>query len=236
MRFLPFITLLLASVVGGSLSHADESQIKRDIENRFPGVKVDSITKTPYLGLYEILIGGELLYTDEKVTYLFNGSIIDAQTRRNLTEERQAKLSAIKFEDLPLDLALKQVKGSGKRTVAVFSDPNCPYCRSLDRQLMQLDDVTIYTFLYPILRQDSVDKTKAIWCSKDRTKAYYDWMLSNKQPMGPGNCSVPVDKMLSLGERLGIRATPTSFVISGQRVMGARMADLTKLMDEVPTK
>ena len=236
MRLFLLIALLLGIAASGSSSYADEAQMKRDIENRFPGVKVDSIVKTPYFGLYEILIGSELLYTDEKVTYLFNGSIIDAQTRRNLTEERQQKLSAIKFEDLPLDLAIKQVRGSGKRTVAVFSDPNCPYCRNLDRQLMQMQDVTIYTFLYPILRQDSVDKTKAIWCSKDRAKAYYDWMLSNKAPIGPANCNAPVDKMLSLGERLSIRATPTSFVVSGQRVMGARMADLTKLLDEIPAK
>ncbi len=236
MRLLLLIALLLGTVANSSLCHADQAQIKRDIENRFPGVKVDSVVKTPYFGLYEILIGGELLYTDEKVTYLFNGSIIDAQTRRNLTEERQQKLSAINFDDLPLDLALKQVRGSGRRIVAVFSDPNCPYCRTLDRQLMQMQDVTIYTFLYPILRQDSVDKAKAIWCSRDRAKAYYDWMLSNKAPIGPANCSTPVDKILALGERLGIRATPTSFVVSGQRVMGARVADLTKLLEEMPAK
>ncbi|MSQ70861.1 MAG: DsbC family protein [Betaproteobacteria bacterium] len=235
MRRFLLIALLLGSVAS-SFARADESQIRRDIESRFPGVKVDSITKTPYFGLYEVLIGSELLYTDEKVTYFFNGSVIDAKTRRNLTEERQQKLSAIKFEDLPLDLAVKQVKGNGKRIVAVFSDPNCPYCKSFDRQLTQMQDLTIYTFLYPILRPDSVDKSKAIWCAKDRAKAYYDWMLSGKAPFGPANCSAPVDKVLALGERLGIRATPTSFVASGERVMGARIEDLKKLLDEQPTK
>lgn len=236
MRLVIVIALLLGAMATGPMSYADETRIKRDLESRFPGVKIDGIAKTPYFDLYEILVGGDLLYTDEKVTYLFNGSIIDARTRRNLTEERQQKLSSINFADLPLDLAFKQVRGSGRRTVAVFSDPNCPYCRTLDRELAQMQDVTIYTFLYPILRQDSVDKARAIWCAKDRAKAYYDWMLSNKVPVGPANCNAPIDKLLALGERLRIQATPTSFVTSGQRVMGARTADLSRLLDEIAAK
>jgi len=214
-------------------ARADEASVKRAVEARFGGVKVESVSKTPYFGLYELLVGDEILYTDEKVTYLFNGSIIDTKTRRNLTEERLQKLSAIKFDDLPLDIAIKQVRGNGKRVVAVFSDPFCPYCRRLDQGLAQLQDTTVYTFLYPILRKDESPQMSArIWCSVDRAKAYYDLMLNNKEPGAAGDCKAPVEKWLALGQKLAIRATPVSFVTNGQRVVGARLDELQKLMTE----
>ena len=211
---------------------ADEASVKRGVQARFGGLNVDSVVKTPYLGLYEVVIGDEIVYTDEKVNYIFNGSVIDAKTRRNLTEDRQLKLSAIKFEDLPLELAIKQVRGSGKRVVAIFSDPNCTYCRSLDRALLSESDITIYTFLYPILRADSTEKSRAIWCSPDRARAYIDFMLSGREPAPAADCSAPVDKWLALGRKAGVKATPTSFTTKGQRIMGARSEELVKLMGE----
>ena len=229
-RITAFFVAIFAAV---ATSHADEASVKRVIESRFAGMKVESVAKTPYFGLYEVLVGDEIIYTDEKVTYIFNGSVIDARTRRNLTEERQQKLATIKFDDLPLDLAIKQVRGNGKRVVAVFSDPFCPYCRRLDQGLAQMQDATVYTFLYPILRKDeSAQMSTRIWCSGDRAKAYYDFMLNSKEPGAAGDCKAPVDKWLALGQKLGIRATPVSFVPNGQRVVGARFEDLQKLMTD----
>jgi thiol:disulfide interchange protein DsbC len=214
-------------------AHADEASVKKAVEARFAGVKVENITKTPYFGLYEMVVGEEIIYTDEKVNYIFNGSVIDAKTRRNLTEERLQKLSTIKFDDLPLDIAIKQVRGNGKRVVAVFSDPFCPFCRRLDQSLAQMQDTTVYTFLLPILRKDeSPQMATRIWCSADRAKAYYDFMLNNKEPGKATDCKAPLDRWLALGQKLAVRATPVSFVPNGQRVVGARVEDLQKLMDD----
>lgn len=211
---------------------ADEASVKRGVEARFAGIKINSVAKTPYSGLYEVVAGDTIFYADEKVNFVFRGEIIDARSQKNVTEERQQKLSAIKFEDLPLEIAIKQVRGSGKRVVAIFSDPYCPYCKTLDRALMREDDITIYTFLFPIIRPESADKSRSIWCAPDRAKAYYDFMLNGRDTASAGNCSAPVDKWLALGQRFGVRATPTSFTASGQRIMGARPEELVKLIDE----
>jgi len=228
-RIAAFLFVLLYAAA----AHADEATVKRTVEARFGGVKVENIVKSPYFGLYEVLVGDEIIYTDEKVTYIFNGSVIDAKTRRNLTEERLRKLSLIKFDDLPLDIAIKQVRGNGKRVTAVFSDPFCPYCKRLDQGLAQMQDTTVYTFLYPILRPEQSPQMAArIWCSPDRAKAYYDFMLNNKEPGTAADCKAPVDRWLALGRKLAIRATPVSFVPNGQRVVGARFDDLQKLMND----
>src|SRR4249920_1768424 len=221
--------LLLAATLA-TTALADEASVKRGVEARFDGIKVDSVTKTSYAGLYEIVVGETLFYTDEKVTFIFKGDIIDARSQKNLTEERQQKLSVIKFEDLPLELAIKQVRGNGKRVVAIFSDPFCPYCKNLDRALMREDDITIYTFLYPILRAESPEKSRAIWCAPDRAKAYYDFMLNGRETASTAGCSAPVEKWLALGQKVGVRATPTSFATNGQRILGSRPEDLIKLL------
>jgi thiol:disulfide interchange protein DsbC len=223
---------LLLAVTFAARALADESSVKRGVEARFEGIKVDSVTRTPYAGLYEIIVGESLFYTDERVSFVFKGDIIDARSQKNLTEERQQKLNAIKFADLPLELAIKQVRGNGKRVVAVFSDPFCPYCKNLDRALMREDDITIYTFLYPILRAESPDKARTIWCSPDRAKAYYDFMLNGKEPTATTSCGAPVEKWIALGQRFGVRATPTSFATNGQRILGARPEELIKLIAE----
>ncbi|TMG94695.1 MAG: DsbC family protein [Betaproteobacteria bacterium] len=223
--------LFLAAILTAS-AFADEVSVKRGVEARFDGIKVDSVTRTSYAGLYEIVVGETLFYTDEKVNFVFKGEIIDARSQKNLTEERHQKLSAIKFEDLPLDLAIKQVRGNGKRVVAIFADPFCPYCKNLDRALLRQDDITIYTFLYPILRPESPEKARAIWCAPDRAKAYYDFMLNGREPAAAPSCDAPVDKWLALGQKIGVRATPTSFTTIGERILGARPEELVKLIGE----
>ena len=228
-RIATFLFVLLIAAA----ARADEASVKQAFEARFSGVKVESIAKSPYFSLYEVLVGDEIIYTDDKVTYIFNGSVIDAKTRRNLTEERLQKLSAIKFEDLPLDIAIKQVRGNGKRVVAVFSDPFCPYCKRLDQGLAPMQDTTVYTFLYPILRpEQSPQMATRIWCSADRAKAYYDFMLNNKEPGTAADCKAPVARWLALGQKLAVRATPVSFVPNGQRVVGARLEELQKMMND----
>lgn len=227
------LRLLAAILVGvfAGYALADEASVKQGFEARFEGMKVDSVARTPYAGLYEVMVGESLFYTDEKVTFVFRGEILDAHTHKNITEERQQRLTAIKFAELPLDLAIKQVRGNGRRVVAIFADPFCPYCRSLDRALLQEDDITIYTFLYPILREDSADKARAIWCAPDRARAYYDFMLNGREPGPATACSAPVEKWLALGHKLAVRATPTSFTTNGQRIIGARPQELIKALE-----
>lgn len=226
------LAALVVALSFTAAAFADEAQVKRGIESRFPGMKVTSVAKTPYSGLYEVVVGDTIFYADEKVNFVFRGEIIDARSQKNVTEERQQKLSAIKFEDLPLEIAIKQVRGNGKRVVAIFSDPYCPYCKRLDQALMREDDITIYTFLFPIIRAESADKSRAIWCAPDRAKAYYDFMLNGRDVAVSGACSAPVDRWLAVGQKFGVRATPTSFAANGQRILGARPEELVKLIDE----
>jgi thiol:disulfide interchange protein DsbC len=209
-----------ALLAGNAL--ADEAAVKKAVEAAFPGLPIEGVRKTPYLGLYEIRTGGDIIYADEKVTYIITGNIIDAKTRKDLTEERKNKLAQINFSDLPLNLAVKQVRGSGKRVFATFEDPNCGYCKKLAKDLQAMNDVTIYTFLYPILSPDSSEKSKAIWCAGDRAKAWNDWMINNTNPGGKTDCDTSaVDKVVALGQKLNIRGTPTIFLSNGERIPGA---------------
>jgi len=198
-----------------------EAGVQRLLEARLrPGTKIDGVTKSPYFGLYEARIGADLLYTDEKVTYIFLGSILDGKSLDNLTEERVNKLTAIKFEDLPFKNAIKMVNGTGKRQVAYFADPNCGYCKQFERSLAQVKDTTVYVFLYPILSDDSVVKAKALWCAPDRTRAWNDWMLRGQMTASQA-CDNPIDSNTALGQRLNVKATPTTILSNGQRIPGA---------------
>lgn len=200
---------------------ADEGEIRKTIESKF-NVKVESVTKTGYLGLYEVYFDGHILYTDEKVTAILDGNLIDAKTRKSITDERMRKLTAIKFSELPLDRAIKQVKGDGKRILATFEDPNCGYCKRLAKDLQKLDNVTIYTFLYPILSEDSVRKSRQIWCAADRAKAWNDWMVDGKTPAGKEDCDTSaVARNQEYGQKLNITGTPTMFFANGERIPGA---------------
>ncbi|MDR3299915.1 MAG: DsbC family protein [Candidatus Accumulibacter sp.] len=215
-----FLSLVLAIAFAHS-ALAGEDDVKKAIEAQLGG-KVSSVTKTDYLGLYEVYADGQIFYTDEKVSVIFFGSLIDGQTKKNVTSERMQKLSAIDFSELPLKLAIKQVRGDGKRVFATFEDPNCGFCKRLAKDLTKLDNVTIYTFLYPILSPDSEEKSNRIWCSDDRVKAWNDWMINNKAPGGKGNCdTTAVRKAKELGQKMAISGTPTLFFTDGTRLPGA---------------
>lgn len=227
----------LAALLIAQSAIADENDVRKllgpVLEQLFgPGVKADGVRKAGALNLYEVQIGGDLLYTDEKVSYIINGNILDVKAKRDITEERKQKLAQIKFSDLPLDLAVKQVKGNGKRVLATFEDPNCSYCRKLAKELQGVSDVTIYTFVYPILSPDSSDKAKNLWCAPDRAKAWTDLMLDGKPPVS-GNCDHPTSKVVALGQKLNIRGTPTMFFADGSRTPGYMPAAmLEKALDK----
>ncbi|CAB3667489.1 putative thiol:disulfide interchange protein DsbC [Achromobacter mucicolens] len=200
--------------------------VKERFQQRFSGMNVTTVRRTPY-GLFEVQLGMDLIYTDEGVTWVMEGPLIDAATRRDVTRESQEKLSAVTFDQLPLDLAIKQVKGDGSRKVAIFEDPNCGYCKQLRKTLEDVDNLTVYTFLYPILSPDSKVKVRNVWCAKDQGKTWDDWMLRGKTPAA-ANCDVPEDKLLALGQQLMVRGTPTLFFADGSRISGALPLDQLK--------
>ena len=215
------LSLTLAAAFA-SLAVADEADIKKAMEARL-GTKVESVAKSGYLGLYEVYADGAIFYTDDKVSAIVvGGQMIDAKSMKNVTDERMKKLTAIRFSDLPLDRAIKQVRGDGKRVLATFEDPNCGYCKRLAKELLKLDNVTVYVFLYPILSEDSVRKSKQIWCAADRSKAWNDWMIDGKAPAGREDCDTSaVTKNQEFGRKLNISGTPTIFFADGERVPGA---------------
>ena len=202
-----------------------EDKVKQTAE-KILKTQIDSVRKAGYLGLYELYIDGQIYYTDEKVSALLNGSLFDTKNMSNVTEARLEQLSAIKFADLPLTQAIKQVRGNGKRVLATIEDPNCGYCKRLAQDLMKLDNVTLYTFLYPILSEDSDTKSRQIWCAADKAKAWNDWMLSNKEPAGKSDCDTSaIDRNLAFAQKLNVRGTPTLFFADGSRIPGAISLD-----------
>ena len=215
------LSLTLAAAFA-SLAVADEADTKKAMEARL-GTKVESVAKSGYLGLYEVYADGAIFYTDDKVSAIVvGGQMIDAKSMKNVTDERMKKLTAIRFSDLPLDRAIKQVRGDGKRVLATFEDPNCGYCKRLARDLQKLDNITIYTFLLPILSEDSVKKSKQIWCSADRAKTWNDWMIDGKTPSGREDCdTAAITRNQEFGRKLNITGTPTMFFGNGERVPGA---------------
>ncbi|MGB6007177.1 DsbC family protein [Castellaniella sp.] len=201
--------------------------ITRAFEQRFPGIRVDAVRLTPMGGIYEVQVGLDLLYTDAQVDYVLQGSLIDAKARRDLTAERLEALQQVAFDSLPLDHAIRQVKGTGARKVAVFEDPNCGYCKQLHRTLEDVDNVTVYTFLFPILTPDSATRSRDIWCAPDPAKAWKAWMLNGEQP-ATADCPTPIQENLALGRKLNIQGTPALFFADGSRVNGALPLDALK--------
>lgn len=214
---------------------ADEATIRKVVEAKLAGAKVEGVQPGP-LGLFEVRFRGasgqRIVYTDANATHIFLGKIYDAQNDRDLTEERLRKLNAIKFEQLPLDQAVKIQRGNGKRVLAMFSDPYCPACKQFEQTLQQVDDITIYVFMFPVIRPELAEQSKAVWCSPDRGKAWLDVALRGKPPTAKPSCATPLEKNLELGRSLGVNSTPTLVLASGERVTGAlSKSDLTDLLD-----
>lgn len=223
MKLIKSLVLLALTVF--AVSAIAQDAIKKELEKKFPDVKAERITKTTYGNLFEVYAGGEIFYTDEKVTFLLLGALVDAQTRINISEARLQKLNVINFNELPFENAIKLVRGNGSRRIAIFEDPNCGYCKRFEQDINATDNITAYIFPYPILAQDSMDKSKAIWCSTDRLKAWQDLMLREKAPTAKGTCDTPIDKVLALGRKMNVTGTPTTFFEDGERISGALPKD-----------
>jgi thiol:disulfide interchange protein DsbC len=207
-------SLLAATLACLSLAAlADEADVRKSVEAKLG--KIEKITKSPMAGVWEVTVDGQIYYSDDKGTYLIYGSMLDMKTGKNLTAEHQ-------FNALPLELALKQVRGTGKNIMVTFEDPNCGYCKKLAKEILTLKDVTVYTFLLPVLGDDSYEKSKAIWCSPDKSKVWVDWMTAGKAlPATPAKCDLTgLNKSAQLGGKLRINGTPAIFFANGERVPG----------------
>jgi thiol:disulfide interchange protein DsbC len=207
----------------GTAVTKEAAAVKKLLEEKFPGAAVSSVSKSPYFGLYEAQFDDRIIYTDAKVTYVMVGAIYDANTKQNLTDARQRQLNRVAWESLPLDLAFKRVKGNGTRKFAMFSDPDCPFCKRIESDIKRLDDVTIYTFLFPIdqLHPDASRKAAVIWCAGDRAKAWDVFFEAGTLPDNKGECATPIKDTALLGTRLRVAATPTLVFADGSVMPGA---------------
>lgn len=219
-----------AALLAAASVLADEATIRRVIEEKLGGARVEGIRPAPVAGMYEVHFqsreGPRIVYTDEKAEHIFVGELYDARVDRNLTEERMRRLQAIDFASLPLDLAVKVRRGNGRRVLAVFSDPYCPACRQFEQILAQVDDITVYYFMYPVIRPELSDHSKSVWCSADRAKAWIALATRPKAqpPAAKPDCDTPVERVLELGRSLGVNSTPTLFFVTGERVRGGLRA------------
>lgn len=232
MKFLTTSAIALALAFASLGSFAQEATIRKNLTERLPKLPpIDEISKTPMEGLYEVRVNqSEIFYTDAQGNFLIQGNLIDVRAQEDLTEKRQAKLTEIDFKDLPLKDAFTIVRGDGKRKIAVFEDPNCGYCKRFERDLTKVDNVTVHVFLYPILSKDSADKSRNIWCAKDKGKAFLDWMVKDVTP-APANCdTAAIARNFEFGKKNRITGTPTLIFANGARVPGAIGADRVEKM------
>lgn len=213
----------MATPVMSAPASPEIAAIRKSLEAKFPGADIKHVAKTDYLGLYEVMLDDTLVYTDAKVGYIFVGAMYDTATKQNLTDARTRRLNRVAIDKLPYELAFKRVKGDGSRKLVLFSDADCPFCHRLENEIKGLDNVTIYTFLFPIdqLHPDAARKSKQIWCSPDKVKAWDEFFASGKVPDNKGDCGDPVAKTQALGNSLKINATPTLVFADGTMIPGA---------------
>ncbi len=242
MRIRPALLSLAAVLLSGPVAPSLGAPRSTDvavavqatIKSRFPDINIVSVRPAPVAGLYELYTGDALLYADATGDFLIMGPVVDTRSRHNLTSERMDEINSIDFSKLPLERAIKTVKGSGQRMLAVFSDPECPYCKQLEKELVAVTDVTIYTFLFPLadLHPDAPKRSVAIWCAEDRTQAWEQWMRERRLPEDRNCDASAIDENLKLGEELRVVATPTLFTGTGRRLSGMHQsADILRALD-----
>jgi thiol:disulfide interchange protein DsbC len=233
---LPKILLLLLSLACAS-AFADEASVRKLMESTFPNSKISNVVKTAYGGLYEVYFDNEIIYTDEQVSFVLVGNLIDAKTNQNVTQQRLRKLTAVNVKEIPLDLAIRKVKGNGKRQLIVFSDPMCPYCQQLERELEKMNNITVHVMLYPVevKFKGSTELSKQIWCSSDRVKAWDDWMLRKIRPTAAATCKDPIARLDQVGTKLNINNTPALIFADGGIIPGmVPAAQIEKYLRETP--
>lgn len=210
-------------------------QVKKKFESEFKGISVDEVSATPFSGILELRLGSDVLYTNAGVEFILQGSLVDVATRTDLTAERVEELNRVDFSSLPLDKAIKQVKGDGSQQLVIFEDPNCIYCKRLHESLEGIDNITVYSFLFPILTPDSRVKSEHVWCADDPAKAWTAWMKDNKKP-AEKTCDTPIDEILSLGMKMGVQGTPAIVFEDGSRANGWLPTEQLKARLEQATK
>lgn len=222
-------TLLGAMSLSAHAGAADDlAGVRAEAVKKFAGHDVISVHATPLKGIYEVVLAPtQILYTDAHINYVLTGALIDMASKTSITEQRMEQLTRVDFAKLPFERAIKTVRGNGARKLAVFSDPDCPYCKKLEHDtLSKLDNVTIYTFLFPLdTHADAQRKAGLIWCAPDRNKAWQDWMQTGVLPATPAGCALPMQANLALGQKLGVSATPTLVFPQGTLVPGAISKD-----------
>lgn len=221
------VILITCALLATGTAWSQEATIRKNLGERIPQLqKIDEVSKSPMPGLYEVRVNGaDIYYTDAQGDFLVQGNLIDTKQKRNLTEERIDKLTAIAFDSLPIKDAFTIVRGNGKRKLAVFEDPNCGYCKRFEKDLQKVNNVTVYMFLYPILSPDSTEKSKNIWCAKDKVKTWQDWMVRDVTPPAASCDSAAITRNVALGQKFKITGTPTLVFADGSRVPGAIGAD-----------
>ncbi|KXO85989.1 thiol:disulfide interchange protein [Acinetobacter venetianus] len=202
--------------------HADSKTLEQNFKRNYPDLPIKSVSPSPLTGIYEVYVAGKIIYTDETAKYLFFGNLLDVKNKTNLTEERLIELGKIDVKQLPLNQAIKYVKGNGERTLYVFTDPDCPYCQKLEQYMTSIDNVTVYIFLFPLkkLHPQAEIAANKIWCAKNQYEAWEDYMLHRKLNKNSGQCDTPIQKNIALGQSLQINGTPTIFFANGMRVSG----------------
>ena len=218
------ISLIILLILINFSAEAGEKELREIIEKTYPELTIKSIQKTQYNDLYEIYIGGQIIYSDESFSFLIvEGRVVDPKTKVDLTTARLEELNKVDFNSLPFKNAIKEVRGDGSRRIAVFSDVDCPFCRKLEKEtITKLTDITIYTFLYPLaIHPDAKEKSKKIWCAKNKVDAWSNYMIKNSLPENDGSCNTPVEANLELARKLGISSTPTIIMADGKRIEGA---------------
>ena len=231
------LAVLVLTVLFAAAAAANEAVIRRALEPKMSGAKIEGVSPTAIPGLWEVRFRGaegvRIVYADSAGNFVLQGSLIDLRNSRNVTEERLRKLNTIAFDKLPLDLAVKVQRGNGKRVLVMFSDPYCPYCKQFEQTLQKVDGITIYVFMYPVIRPELAEQSKSVWCASDRATAWLDLALRAKPPAA-ATCDNPVEKTLQLGRSLGVNSTPTLFLANGERVSGGLPADdLKEMLDQV---
>ena len=226
MKFKRFVMGLAVSAIYATTAYAadgDEVTLEKSLRGLYPSTQIAGVYKTEIGGLYEVDMGKNIGYTNSEGRYFVFGHIFDMKTQQDLTAQRLDKLNVVNFAELPLADAIKTVRGDGSRTMAVFSDPDCPYCRKLEQELVKLDNVTIYTFLFPLdgLHPEASKKAKLIWCATDKSAAWRDYMLHNKAPSADKSCDSPIDRNVLLGQKLSFNGTPTLIASDGRVLPGA---------------
>lgn len=221
---LPMLFALMLSMAAQADDGADN--LEKRLKDLYPATRIERVQTSEIPALYEVTMGKNSAYTDATGRYFVFGHLFDMNTQRDLTAERMEKLQRIDFSQLPLGDAIKIVRGKGERVLAVFSDPDCPYCKRLEAEINKLDNVTLFIFPYPLegLHPEAVDKAVAVWCAPDRVRAWAELMKTGKVP-AKRNCENPIQRNIQLAQRLGINGTPTMLFADGRMLPGAAPGD-----------